>query len=79
MHTIGENGTGRKNIPLDPPSKGELCVTMVVGICGATCFEPELMWVPIATQSVASYSPFDGGSRGMFFYPGSHLLMDCLS
>jgi hypothetical protein len=57
-----------KNIPLDPPSKGELCATMVDGILNETCSEAETIPYLNTTRSVVRLSPFEGGSRGMFFF-----------
>jgi hypothetical protein len=45
----------------------------VVGICDVNRSEPEPSPLRNATQSVARDSPFEGGSRGMFFGQEWHL------
>jgi hypothetical protein len=63
----------RENIPLDPPSKGEFCVTIVIGIYAVTRYEPEAISFFNTTRSVVRHSPFEGGSRGMLSRPSGAL------
>jgi hypothetical protein len=56
-----------KNIPLNPPSKGESRETKSIEVRAVVSTVPQSSKIRFATQSVANDSPFEGGSRGMFF------------
>ncbi len=57
----------RNNIPLDPPSKGEACLSAYTRNCANAYPKVEFAPAEHATRSVAVNSPFEGGSRGMLF------------
>ncbi len=54
-------------IPLDPPSKGELPTVASIGKDDDTQPCPGFEFYRDTTQSFVNGSPFEGGSRGMFF------------
>jgi hypothetical protein len=58
-----------KNIPLDPPSKGEARATLRVVFGTANNLGSEQVTLYTPTAIVTHNSPFEGGSRGMFFFP----------
>ncbi len=66
-----------KNIPLGPPSKGELCITAFIDKCAAIWVKPKRLVSLIATRGVAINSPFEGGRpagpRGMLRFVGMYL------
>jgi hypothetical protein len=57
----------KKNIPLDPPSKGEYRTTLRVVLKNGIGMAPERVTPNNPTTIVTHNSPFEGGSRGMFF------------
>jgi hypothetical protein len=57
-----------KNIPLDPPSKGEARATLCVVFGTDNNPSSELVTLCTPTAIVTHNSPFEGGSRGMWNY-----------
>jgi hypothetical protein len=57
----------KKNIPLDPPSKGGRRTTLRGGLRKGSGSASEQVTLNVQTTIVTHNSPFEGGSRGMFF------------